>query len=166
LSVVRLVRSKDFERVLRRKANAKTTHFALHYLADRPSAAMKPASKMIVFSELSTDEPLVTSKPVDDLVEATEKQLDITCQGSIWLGTVVPKRYARRAVTRNLIKRQIKTTVSACMGSLAQGLWVVRLRSSFSRDEFLSASSPQLKAVVRDELALLVSRVVSAETSS
>jgi ribonuclease P protein component len=158
LSVARLVRSKDFERVLRRKAYAQTTHFALHYLADRPSVAVKPASKTAVFSELSTDQSSVASKPVDGLVEDTQKQIEIAPLGAIWLGTVVPKRHARRAVTRNAIKRQINTVVLACVGSLSQGLWVVRLRSPFSRDEFLSASSPQLKVAVRDELVLLLSR--------
>jgi ribonuclease P protein component len=166
LSVARLVRSKDFERVLRRKANVQTTHFALHYLADRPSVAVKPTSKTTSFFELSTDRLLVVSKPVDGLVEKVEKQLETTSLGAIWLGTVVPKRYARHAVTRNLIKRQIKTVVSTSVGLLSQGLWVVRLRSSFSRDEFLSASSPQLKAAVRDELLLLVSRVSQADICS
>jgi ribonuclease P protein component len=100
---------------------------------------------------------------VNGLVEKVEKQFEIASLGTIWLGMVVPKRHARRAVTRTLVKRQIKTVVSAFAGLLPHGLWVVRLRSPFSRDEFLSASSSQLKVAVRDELALLVSRVTKAE---
>jgi ribonuclease P protein component len=52
---------------------------------------------------------------------------------------VVPKRHARRAVTRCLLKRQIRAVVSGHADALARGLWVVRLRAPFDRAGFVSA---------------------------
>jgi ribonuclease P protein component len=69
-----------------------------------------------------------------------------------WFGSVVPKRHARRAVTRNLIKRQIRR-VAAAQAGLAHGLWVVRLRSPFDKARFQSASSDMLQSLAGEELA-------------
>ena len=72
-----------------------------------------------------------------------------------WLGLVVPKRHAKRAVTRTLLKRRIRAAVRGVEG-LAPGMWVVRLRQPFSRTEFVSAASERLGAVIFDELASLM----------
>ena len=69
-----------------------------------------------------------------------------------WLGSVVPKRHARRAVTRNLIKRQIRATLASHAHELPHGLWVVRLRAPFDRAAFASAASVALRAAARAEL--------------
>jgi ribonuclease P protein component len=69
----------------------------------------------------------------------------------VWLGAVVPKRHARRAVTRSLLKRQIRAAV-ARLDQLDGGLWVVRLRAPFAREEFKSAASDALAAAARAEL--------------
>ena len=74
----------------------------------------------------------------------------------LWLGLVVPKRHAKRAVTRTLLKRHIRAAVSHVAAVLAPGLWVVRLRMPFDRQEFVSAASDQLARVARDELAALM----------
>jgi ribonuclease P protein component len=76
-----------------------------------------------------------------------------------WLGLVVPKRHAKRAVTRTLLKRRIRAAVGNACG-LPAGMWVVRLRSPFSRTEFVSAASDRLDAVVSDELATLMTAAV------
>ena len=76
----------------------------------------------------------------------------------LWLGAVVPKRHARRAVTRSLLKRQIRAAVVAHSGSMAPGLWVVRLRSGFDRATFPSAASAALERAARDELDCLLLR--------
>jgi ribonuclease P protein component len=76
----------------------------------------------------------------------------------VWLGVVVPKRHARRAVTRTLLKRQIRAAVAARAAALPGGLWVVRLRSGFERERFPSAASDALRRVVREELERLVGR--------
>lgn len=75
-----------------------------------------------------------------------------------WLGTVVPKRHARRAVTRNLLKRQMRAVVQDQAGSLPPGLWVVRLKAPFEKQQFPSAASAPLRALARNELATLLQR--------
>ena len=65
---------------------------------------------------------------------------------------MVPKRWARRAVTRNTIKRQIYAVGALFEARLPQAAHVVRLRTAFDRKQFVSASSDQLKQAVRAEL--------------
>jgi ribonuclease P protein component len=75
---------------------------------------------------------------------------------------MVPKRWARRAVTRNAIKRQIYTVSAAVAESLPRAAHVVRLRAAFDRKQFVSASSDALKAAVRTELQQLLARAGAA----
>ena len=75
-----------------------------------------------------------------------------------WLGVLLPKRWARRAVTRNAIRRQIYEVARQRTAPLPQAAWVVRLRSEFSRKQFVSATSDALKCAVRLELEQLLSR--------
>lgn len=159
--IARLLRSADFERVLRTRTRVSSLHFALHHLADRPSAAAKPPVKAAispVTGELSTGEVPMEAPPVDDSPRPAP--------GAVWLGAVVPKRHARRSVTRTLLKRQIRAVVAGHAASLAQGLWVVRLRAPFDRARFVSAASDELKRAAREELEGLLGsvalRVVSA----
>lgn len=70
----------------------------------------------------------------------------------VWMGAMVPKRWAKRAVTRNTIKRQIYNVSAEFESSLQPVAHLVRLRSSFDRARFVSATSDALKAVVRSEL--------------
>lgn len=77
---------------------------------------------------------------------------------SHWLGSIVPKRHARRAVTRNLLRRQIREALSRHAGQLPPGLWLVRLRSPFAREQFPSASSQALRAAAGEELERLFRR--------
>ena len=74
----------------------------------------------------------------------------------IWLGAMVPKRWAKRAVTRNAIKRQIYTVSNDFSPRVSDTGWVVRLRRDFSRKEFVSASSEALKQLVRSEVQALL----------
>ena len=69
---------------------------------------------------------------------------------------MVPKRWAKRAVTRNAIKRQIYTVSAEFFHSYPLAAFVVRLRSSFPRTEFFSAVSDQLKLAVRAEIQALM----------
>ncbi|WPH20557.1 ribonuclease P protein component [Variovorax paradoxus] len=80
----------------------------------------------------------------------------------VWLGAMVPKRWARRAVTRNAIKRQIYTVSAAPDAGLPRAAHVVRLRAGFDRKEFVSASSDKLKGAVRAELLQLLARAARA----
>lgn len=75
-----------------------------------------------------------------------------------WLGCVVPKRHARRAVTRSLLKRQVRGAFERHESALPHGLWLVRLRQGFARGEFPSAGSPALQQAARRELDALFQR--------
>ncbi len=145
----RIVRSVDFERVLRCPPRARTAHFALHHLQGRPTLPARPASKRDS-SDLSTGEDPLCELPVDD---SCPKASPAAAQR--WLGLVIPKRHARRSVTRTLLKRQIRAAAGRNELSLAEGLWVVRLRTAFDRQAFPSAASTALAAAARDELAVL-----------
>lgn len=77
-----------------------------------------------------------------------------------WMGAVVPKRWAKRAVTRNGIKRQIYSLSEAFEARLSPAAHVVRLRTGFGREEFPSAWSDALKKAVRGELLQLFQRAL------
>ncbi len=80
---------------------------------------------------------------------------DLFPGGGAWLGVLVPKRWARRAVTRNTLRRQIYAVARELTAGLPQLPMVVRLRSGFSRDDFPSATSDALKREARAELLSL-----------
>ena len=67
----------------------------------------------------------------------------------------MPKRWAKRAVTRNAIKRQIYTVSLDFEADLPAAAHVVRLRTGFDKAQFHSATSPALKQAVRAELQRL-----------
>ena len=79
-----------------------------------------------------------------------------------WLGSVIPKRMARRAVTRNLLRRQIRAVMGEQLSTLPAGLWLVRLRAPFAREQFVSAASDSLRSLVRAELEQLFGRAARA----
>lgn len=81
----------------------------------------------------------------------------------LWIGAMVPKRWAKRAVTRNAIKRQIYTVSADYLLQVSPAAFVVRLRRDFSRLEFVSASSEQLKQAVCAEVRTLMQSLVQAE---
>jgi len=139
--VGRIVKAADFERVLQSAQRSRSPHFAVHHLAARPAARAKP-----VVPQLSTGSAPSGSESVDD-----------SPQG-VWLGAVVPKRHARRSVTRSLLKRQIRDAVARHAERLPLGLWVVRLRAPFDRSEFPSAASAALRLAARNELDAVLAR--------
>ena len=81
---------------------------------------------------------------------------------SIWFGAMVPKRWAKRAVTRNAIKRQIYAVGTSLNQKFPEAAFLVRLRQEFCRKAFPSASSPALKAAVKVELLELLQRGLKA----
>jgi ribonuclease P protein component len=70
---------------------------------------------------------------------------------------MVPKRQARRAVTRNLLKRQMRESFRRHAAALPMGLWLLRLHAGFARADYASASSDALADAVRGELDRLLS---------
>jgi ribonuclease P protein component len=81
--------------------------------------------------------------------------------GLWWLGLVVPKRHAKRAVTRSLIKRQMRAQADAHRERLPPGQWVLRLRAPFDPRRFSSAASSLLRETAREELARVFAVVVA-----
>lgn len=130
---------------------ARTAHFVLHRVeldtANRAYAAAKPASHPV---------NLYASGP-----ESFRPQALFAVQ-DCWLSPLVPKRWAKRAVTRNTIKRQIFNVSASFEHRLPPAAHVVRLRSTFDRKEFISATSDALKLAVRTELEELFARAVAA----
>ncbi len=88
----------------------------------------------------------------------SESGAQLFASDDVWLGAMVPKRWARRAVTRNAIKRQIYSVSAPPHAGLPRAAHVVRLKAAFDRKEFVSASSERLKRAVRAELELLLER--------
>ena len=127
----RLQTRPQFQAVLSGVIVAKTQHFALHRNSLDATALSPNAGGATPQSALF---------PVMD----------------IWLGAMVPKRWARRAVTRNAIKRQIYAVSADFQHLYLQAAFVVRLRRDFSRTEFTSATSVQLRSAVRGELQSLL----------
>jgi ribonuclease P protein component len=73
-----------------------------------------------------------------------------------WLGCMVPKRQARRAVTRNLVKRQMRESFRRHAAALPMGLWLLRLHAGFPVADYPSAASAALAEAVRGELDRLL----------
>jgi ribonuclease P protein component len=78
------------------------------------------------------------------------------------LMVIVPKRHAKRAVTRNLIKRQMREAVRRRgVGRIGSGL-LIRQRAAFSTRQYPSAASAALRDAVRRELDLLFDQAEAA----
>ena len=128
--MLRLKTRPQFQAVLGGELVAKTSHFAMHRVELDAVAAVSTTSPAL-FPSLFP-------------VKAT------------WLGAMAPKRWAKRAVTRNAIKRQIYTVSASLTTPKPQAAFLVRLRREFSRKEYVSASSTALKEAVRAELLVLI----------
>ena len=133
----RLKTRPQFQAALAGGTVSRTPHFALHRL-NLPDIQAQAE----VLASGATVVPLFHSQDV-------------------WLGAMVPKRWAKRAVTRNTIKRQIYAISAQFEVRLPCAAHVVRLRSGFDRQQFISATSPMLKLAVRQELEQLFERAAS-----
>lgn len=148
----RIVRAADFERLLKSPSRARSPLFALHHLASEPAARR-------VAGELSTGGAQDAHRLVDEGPATTPH----SARGH-WLGFVVPKRLARRAVTRNLIRRLARASLAAQLGGaqpLPQGMWVLRLRAPIDRTQFKSAASALLRQQLHEDLATLWRRALN-----
>jgi ribonuclease P protein component len=148
----RMQRSVDFERVLASPARARSAHFAAHHLPQAPSRAQGRPCRA-ESTELSTGDPEACTQAVDESASAPPERS--------WFGAVVPKRHARKAATRNLLRRQIRAAMDRHHGGLARGLWLVRLRAPFDGLRYRSAASQALRAAARSELDALLTRAAA-----
>jgi ribonuclease P protein component len=131
------LRAAEFPAALAAPRRAHSAHFVIHHA--------KPGT-----TDLSTADAPGRGRSVDD---------------SLVAGWVVPKRHARRAVTRNLIRRQLRAALGGQAAQLEHGLWLVRLRAGFDPMQFPSAASPALRRAVRAEIAGLLARATGAGSS-
>ena len=124
---------------------ARSTHFMVHHLSTPPDLSGKAASE-------SPCEPV--EKTVDNSVERAVD--DFRRPAVLRLGLVVPKRHARRAVTRTLVKNQLRDAIRRHLPHLASGDWVLRLRAPIDRSRFPSARSEALAEELRGEIERLL----------
>ncbi len=121
---------------------AKTAHFVLQAAPHRPVA-----------QELPTEAAPDRTESVDNSVSVFTAPLG--------LALVVPKRHAKRAATRHLIKRQMREALRRRLDGWAGRQLLIRQRGPFDRQQFPSAASDALRAVVRAELDLLFARAAA-----
>ena len=145
----RLKTRAQFQAAMAGGTVARTAHFALHRLV----LDAKPAAHLSL-AEPSAAPAARIAKPLFDAPVPV-----------VWLGAMAPKRWARRAVTRNAIKRQIYNVAAALEPQLLVAAHVVRLRATFDRKQFVSATSDALKTAVRDELLQLFARAVPRDAA-
>jgi ribonuclease P protein component len=134
--VQRLKTRAQFEAAMAGGTVSRTAHFVLHRASFPPDTVI----------------------PAEAGTEGARNKVLFGVQDQPWIGAVVPKRWAKRAVTRNGIKRQIYALSAAFEARLPAAAHVVRLRSEFARAQFPSAWSDALKASVREELVQLLER--------
>jgi ribonuclease P protein component len=140
------VTKAQFAAVMSGQTVSRTPHFALHRVALNPNACSNAA----LDTNDATDARPTHSKPLFAVQDT-------------WLGVIVPKRWAKRAVTRNTIKRQIYAVSTDTSCHLPFAAHVVRLRAGFDRAEFISATSDKLKTAVRAELQHLFAGAKTSE---
>ena len=138
-NVQRLKSRTQFQAVLAGATIARTVHFVLH---------RAPVDTQV-------------AGPIGNRAQAAQ-QASLFPLAAVWLGAMVPKRWARRAVTRNTIKRQIYSVSTDIESTLAVAAHVVRLRAAFDRRQFVSATSEALKTAIRHELQQLFSSLPPA----
>ena len=129
----RLKKRSQFQAVLAGSRVAATEHFVLHRRA-LDDSDVKASAK---FS--------AAAAPASPQAIGTE----------VLLGAMVPKRWAKRAVTRNTIKRLIYNVSAEFESALPSAAHVVRLRTAFDLAGFISATSFALKQALRAELRQL-----------
>lgn len=187
----RLRSRAQFQAVMAAGVCSRTAHFALHRLvleqpASGDSTGAVDTSLTCGGLTLGTGQALMTTsvpamsrsgsscgttsfpEPAALSVGQVQQALFVVAGGrggeqAVWLGPLVPKRWARRSVTRHAIRRQIYAVGTEFVSQLLAmppAAYVVRLRGEFSRREFVSAVSEPLKRAVRAELVQLFSYAV------
>lgn len=133
----------QFQAMLATAPVARTSHFVLYHLPVTTAAAFaKPRA-----SQTPKEAPVDAKLPVADFAEAAQAFSRMqthcghrACTEHLWLGALVPKRWSKRAVTRNLIRRQIAAIAATalemkaslpCGGLFVPQAYLVRLRAGF-----------------------------------
>ena len=135
--MIRLRSWDDFQKVMREgEIVSRSQYFVLHLATD----------------EKFNSELNLSQNPPNTLNQKKEVQMRA--------GALVPKRWAKRAVTRNTIKRLIYAHLEQ-----KHQLWpksqavVVRLKKEIGKSEFISATSSHLKTTINADLTELFEKV-------
>lgn len=157
--------SADFQQALGTRPVARSAHFSVHF-AEPSLARRAPRTKgdMVLEADLSTGPTPEVVEPVDEVR---------THHHRVWrLGLVLPKRMAKRSVTRSLIKHQARQLWREHAVALEQagwlsaerpaGNWVLRLKAPWPIKDYPSAASEPLKLAVRAELQAMLAHCVKA----
>ena len=131
----RLKTRPQFQAALAGGTVSRTAHFALH--------------------RLSLTAPTTSLAQADSIGPAPSPEQALFDLPDVWLGAMVPKRWARRAVTRNTIKRQIYTVAQEFADRLPVAAHIVRPASSPSMQS-QSAWPPQTTTLARHKQAFAV----------
>jgi ribonuclease P protein component len=121
-------------------AVAKTAHFVLQVASERPFR-----------QELPTGVAPDRTESVDNSISAT----------TVGLALIVPKRHAKRAATRNLVKRQMREVMHRRLADWAGRQVLIRQRGPFAPKQFPSAASDALRQAVRGELDQLFAQAAA-----
>lgn len=123
--------AERFAALLSGRPVSRTEHFAAYHRSIR---------------KLSTGVDGLKEQPVDDAPAGP----------GLVVGFVIPKRHAKRAVTRVAIRRQMRAAVARHGAGLAAGEWALRLRVPWDPKRFHSATSAALVEAVHAELDALL----------
>jgi ribonuclease P protein component len=128
----------DIQVLLATSPVARTEHFVLHRLPPP-----------MVASELYTEAAPERNGSVEKS-DATAPRPG--------LATLVPKRHARRAVTRNLIRRQMREVLRQGAPTAPSTKLLLRLKAPFDGARYPAAASTALRIAVRQELKCLLAQ--------
>ena len=123
------------------------------------------------FQQLMSIPPVARSKHfvvhratslVEAPAEAVKPDVAQSHVKGLCLAALLPKRWAKRAVTRNAIRRQIYAAFAQQQTQLAPVPHLVRLRAAMDPAMFTSACSDPLKKAVRQEIDQLLTHLSAA----
>jgi ribonuclease P protein component len=157
--VQRLKTRAQYEAAMAGGTVSRTAHFVLHRAPSSPQNVI-PAQVALRHPREGGDPGLPDPDALDSRLRGKDGGGVLRVE-EVSIGAVVPKRWAKRAVTRNGIKRQIYNVSATFETRLPAAAHVVRLRADFARKQFPSAWSDALKAAVRGELLQLFERAAA-----
>ncbi len=120
------------------------------------------------FQQLMKDPPVARSKhfvvhratkPALADAEASEPNSAVRQMKGLCLAALLPKRWAKRAVTRNALRRQIYEAFAKQQSMLVPVPHLVRLRAAMDPSVYTSACSDPLKKAVRQEIDQLLTHL-------
>lgn len=156
----RLHNRAQFEAVLSSAVVAKTENFALHRRSTTVGAStQKQSANQVAASQSMSGDPATKPAVQNQAVrhnKTSSDRAELFDTAAASLGAMVPKRWARKAVTRNLVKRQIYAVAREQLPKQPPHAYVVRLRQPFALEKFQSGSSGALKQAVRTQLLTLL----------